>query len=122
MEAEDEKVTTKVALSQIRAKLFADEFFSVDTPGQLLPDNFKHYDLRKQAGNETLLRDTIHSSQTILPIQNLGEVAFIMQRYKDAFAFLDMTLKLYKIHDVHNLLKYKVLTLLGALLETQGDV
>ena len=45
-----------------------------------------------------------------------------MQRYKDAFAFLDMTLKLFKIHDVHNLLKYKVLTLLGSLLETQGDV
>ena len=44
-----------------------------------------------------------------------------MQRYKDAFAFLDVALKLYKVHDMHNLLKFKVLTLLGSLLETQGD-
>ena len=43
----DSAGTAKVALSQIRAKLFADEFFGLDTPGQLLPDNFKHYDLRK---------------------------------------------------------------------------
>ena len=44
-----------------------------------------------------------------------------MQRHKDSFAFLDIALKLYKIHDMHNLLKFKVLTLLGSLLETQGD-
>jgi len=83
-----------------------------------LPDNFKHYDLRQQASNEELLRAAIQSSQSILPVQNLGEMAFIMQRYKDAFALLDIALKLYKIHDLQNLLKYKVLTLLGSLLET----
>ena len=44
-----------------------------------------------------------------------------MQRHKDAFSFLDMALKLYKVHDMHNLLKFKVLTLLGSLLESQGD-
>ena len=32
-----------------------------------------------------------------------------------------MALKLYKVHDMHNLLKFKVLALLGGLLETQGD-
>ena len=94
------KGTAKVPLSQIKAKLFSDEFFNVDQPGQLLPDNFKHYDLRNQAANEELLRTAIQSSQTILPIQNLGEMAFIMQRYKDAFALLDISLKLYKIHDL----------------------
>ena len=67
------------------------------------------------------MQETIKNSQTILPIQNLGEVAFIMQRYKDAFAFLDIALKLYKINDMQNLLKFKVLTLLGSLLQTQGD-
>ena len=45
-----------------------------------------------------------------------------MQRHKDSFAFLDMALKLYKIHDMQNLLKFKVLALLGSLLETQGDL
>ena len=64
------------------------------------------------------MKTAMKSSQSILPVQNLGEVAFIMQRNKDAFAFLDIALKLYKIHDVHNLLKFKVLTLLGSLLET----
>ena len=44
-----------------------------------------------------------------------------MQRPKDSFALLDMALKLYKVHDMHNLLKFKVLALLGSLLETQGD-
>ena len=44
-----------------------------------------------------------------------------MQRHKDAFAFLDVALKLYKNHDMHNLLKFKVLTLLASLLESQGD-
>ena len=86
-----------------------------------MPKDFKHYDLKKNAANESLLKTTIRSGQSILPIQNLGEVAFIMQRYKDSFAFLDMALKLYKIHDLQNLLKFKVLTLLGSLLETQGD-
>ena len=45
-----------------------------------------------------------------------------MQRYKDSFAFLDMALKLYKVHDMNNLLKFKVLALLGSLLESQGDI
>ena len=58
---------------------------------------------------------------SILPIQNLGEIAFIMQRYRDAFALLDMCLKMYKLFDSHNLLKYKVMTMLGSCLESQGD-
>lgn len=105
-------------VAMIKAKLFSDEFFSLEPPGELLPTDFKHYDLKQNAANEQLLATTIRSSQTILPIQNLGEVAFIMQRYKDSFAFLDAALKLYKVHDMHNLLKFKVLTLLGSLLET----
>ena len=112
---------TQVSIAAIKAKLVSDEFFSLEPPGELLPANFKHYDLKQNAANEQLLKIAIKSSQTILPIQNLGEVAFIMQRFKDSFAFLDMALKLYKVHDMHNLLKFKVLTLLGSLLETQGD-
>ena len=109
-------------LALIKSKLLSDEFFNLEPPGELLPSDFKHYDLKQNAANETLLKTAIKSSQTILPIQNLGEVAFVMQRYKDSFAFLDMALKLYKIHDMRNLLKFKVLTLLGSLLESQGDV
>lgn len=105
-------------MAQIVSKLVADEFFSLEPPGELLPAEFKHYDLKKNAENEQLCKILIKSSQTILPIQNLGEVAFVMQRFKDSFAFLDMALKLYKVHDMNNLLKFKVLTLLGSLLES----
>jgi hypothetical protein len=51
----------------------------------------------------------------------LGEVAHIMQRRKEAFMLLDMTIKLYKTLDWQNLLKFKALAMLGSLLESQGD-
>ena len=59
--------------------------------------------------------------QSILPIQNLGEIAHIMQRRKEAFTLLDMCIKLYKNLDWQNLLKFKALTMLGSLLDSQGD-
>ena len=118
MEQGEGKGHAQVPQALVKAKLFTDEFFTPDPPGEILPQDFKHYDLKQNAVNEQLLSVAIKNSQTILPIQNLGEVAFIMQRYKDSFALLDIALKLYKVHDLNNLLKYKVLTLLGSLLET----
>lgn len=59
---------------------------------------------------------------SILPLQNLGEIAHIMQRRKEAFTLLDMCIKLYKSLDWQNLLKFKALTMLGSLLESQGDI
>mmetsp|Transcript_15660 Transcript_15660/g.11395 ORF Transcript_15660/g.11395 Transcript_15660/m.11395 type:complete len:124 (+) Transcript_15660:203-574(+) len=44
-----------------------------------------------------------------------------MQELKGAFTLLDVAMKLYKGLDQGNLLKYKVLSLLGSLLETQKD-
>lgn len=121
VQADGGEKAAKVPIALIKAKLLSDEFFNLEPAGELLPKNFKQYDLKQNAANEQLLKTTIKSSQSILPIQNLGEVAFVMQRFKDSFAFLDMSLKLYKVHDMHNLLKFKVLTLLGSLLESQGD-
>ncbi len=45
-----------------------------------------------------------------------------MQRRKEAFTLLDMSIKLYKAMDWNNLLKYKALCMLGSLLESQGDI
>jgi hypothetical protein len=59
---------------------------------------------------------------SILPVQNLGEIAHIMSRRKEAFTLLDMTIKLYKSLDWSNLLKFKALAMLGSLLESQGDI
>jgi len=47
-------------------------------------------------------------------------MAFIMGKIKEAFALLDMSLKLYRHLDQGNLLKFKNLTLLGCLLESQN--
>jgi hypothetical protein len=33
----------------------------------------------------------------VLPIQNLGEMAYIIQKYTEAFSLLDIALKLYKV-------------------------
>ena len=48
-------------------------------------------------------------------------MAFIVGRHRDSFALLDICMKLYKTLDFENLLKFKTLTLLGSLLESQGD-
>ncbi len=44
-----------------------------------------------------------------------------MQRKKEAFTLLDMSIKLYKNLDWSNLLKFKALTMLGSLLHSEGD-
>ena len=108
-------------MSLIKQKLFADEFFSLKPAGEILPSPLKHYDLKANAANEQLLQHTFTQPASILPIQNIGEIAFIMQKYRDAFALLDACLKMYKLHDRHNLLKFKCMTMLGSLLESQGD-
>jgi hypothetical protein len=41
-----------------------------------------------------------------------------MQRYKESFALMDICIKLYKTIDPTNMLKYKVLSFLGSLLDT----
>ena len=108
-------------MSLVKQKLFTDEFFSLEPPGEILPQAIKHYDLKANAANEQLLQQAFTVPASILPIQNLGEIAFIMQKYRDGFALLDMSLKMYKLFDGHNLLKFKCMTMLGSLLESQGD-
>ena len=49
-------------IAMIKAKLLSDEFFSLSPPGELLPANFKHYDLKQNAANEELLKTAIKSS------------------------------------------------------------
>ena len=115
---EGESQQAKVEMSLIKSKLFSDEFFSLQPEGEILPQAIKHYDLKANALNEQLLRHTFSIPASILPIQNLGEIAFIMQKYRDGFALLDMALKMYKLFDNHNLSKFKVMTMLGGLLES----
>ena len=110
----------EVRMIDIETKLFVDEFFDPKVYSPLPPD-FKQYDVLHNARNEQFLRKVFTNPPVILPIQNLGEIAFILQKTKEAFALLDISIKLYKNLDPDNLLKYKNLALLGALLESQGQ-
>ena len=50
--AEGESQQKTVAMSLIKQKLFADEFFSLEPAGEILPTPVKHYDLKANAANE----------------------------------------------------------------------
>ncbi len=99
--------------------MFVDEFFDPNAK-EIIPKDYKSYDMKNHQYNEKFLKAFITRAETTLPIQNLGEMAFIIQKYKEAFALLDIALKLYKVGpgDPTNTLKFKVLSLLGSLLDT----
>ena len=80
----------------LKQKVFVEEFFSLDPRGQFLAPNFKHYNLLNNAENEQFLKETFKVPASILPIQNMGEIAYIMRKMKDSFALLDASLKLYR--------------------------
>ena len=112
----------EVKLSYIQQKLFVDEFFSYETRGQILPPEIQHYDMKQMNKNELFLNDLFKVPATILPMQNLGEIAQIMEQPKSSFCLLDMCLKLYKNKDPLNLSKFKTLAMIGSLLESAGDM
>jgi len=64
-----------------------------------MPAKFKYYDIKENAANEKFLKELFEMPPVVLPMQNLGEMAFIMQRHREAFSLLDMSLKLHKILD-----------------------
>jgi len=64
------------------------------------------------------LHELIKRPDSILPIQNIGEIAYILQKYEEGFVQLDIALKLYKLIDMENLMKFKTLSLIGALLDS----
>ena len=61
-EVAGDQSSLRVPISVIKAKLFSDEFFSLTPPGELLPAEFKHYDLKQNAANEKLLQAAIRNS------------------------------------------------------------
>ena len=71
--------------------------------------------------SELFLGETFQNALSTLPVQNLGELLFIVQRDKEAFTCLDMSLKLYKNLNKNSLTQFKALALLGSLLDRQGD-
>ena len=66
----------EVNMIDIQTKLFVDEFFNTETK-DIVKKDFKQYDLMNNAQNEAFLTQVFQNPPVILPIQNLGEVAFI---------------------------------------------
>lgn len=112
------KQTTEVSVEQVAKKLFIDQFLALEPRGEFATQKISSYDLKENAKNEAFLKSMFKQPPVILPLQNLGEVALIMHKFRDAFAFLDMSLKLFKSLDPQNLLQFKTMTLLGSLLES----
>jgi hypothetical protein len=77
--------------------------------------------MRQMQKNDEFLKGVFKVPASILPLQNLGEIAFIMNQPNAAFCLLDMCTKLYKHIDSTNLAKFKALTLLGSLLDRAGS-
>ena len=118
-----ETKTQEVSLEKLKQKVFVDEFFDPSAK-DIIPKDHKSYDMKNHQYNEKFLAALFTRSESTLPIQNMGEMAFIIQKYKESFSILDIALKLYKVGpnaDPTNTLKYKVLSLLGSLLDTQQD-
>ena len=68
----------EVSIAQIKQKLFVDEFFDPSYCKQSLPKAFKQYDLKHNAYNEQFLAGVFTKAESILPIQNLGEIEYII--------------------------------------------
>jgi len=87
----------EVELTLIKQKLFVDEFFDPTLGnGEVIKKDWKHYDVRDNMANEAFLGQTFRQPPSALPIQNLGEMLFVVKKDKEAFCMLDMALKLYK--------------------------
>lgn len=86
-----------VNMDLITLKLFVDELFHLKQgTGEVIPQNLKTYDMMNNIANEKFLKTAFKMPLTILPLQNLGEIAMIMQKDKQAFVLLDMCIKCYK--------------------------
>jgi len=72
--------------------------------------------MKQMQKNDEFLKGLFKVPATILPLQNLGEIAFTSGEPNKAFCLFDMCVKLYRHMDPDNLLRYKALALLGSLL------
>jgi hypothetical protein len=55
-----------------------------------------------------------------MPLQNLGDMAFIFGKHKEAMIFDDISLKVLGGHDPGNELKYKIVSQLASILDFLG--
>ena len=91
----DEEV--EVSVADLEMRHFAKGFFDVNSL-EIVTD-FNTYDIRQNARNEVMLKHVFQRPQSTLPVQNLGELSFLLQKSREAFSYLDMSLKMFKSLD-----------------------
>lgn len=72
-----EDASSEVTLQDLETKMLFEDFFNPEILDIVKP-NFGSYDLMKNAKNEQFLKTAFKNPPSILPIQNLGEIAFIL--------------------------------------------
>ena len=80
--------------------MLVDDYFNPDDYN--LDREFKSYDLMQNAKNETFLQSVFTNPPVILPLLNLGEICYILQKPRPAMALLDMSIKSFKSIDPEN--------------------
>jgi hypothetical protein len=67
----------EVSMEMLKQKIFVDEFFD-PLSKDIIPKDYKSYDMKNHQYNEKFLKALITRGETTLPVQNLGEMAFII--------------------------------------------
>ena len=88
----------QMKMADIDMKLFFDQFFD-DKSLEIVKGNFEHYDIRNHQKNSSFIQYAFRQAPSTLPVQNLGELSFLLQRSQEAFSYLDMSLKMFVNHD-----------------------
>ena len=66
-----------MSLEKLKQKVFVDEFFDINSK-DIIPKDHKSYDMKNHQYNEKFLAALFSRSESTLPIQNMGEMAFII--------------------------------------------
>ena len=107
-------------VADLEMKLFVSDFFDRDSIE--LVKGWKHYDFSQGARNQIFVQHVFRNPASILPIQNLGEISLLLpQKPMEAFSYLDMSVQMFKQLQPDNTQQYKSLTLLGILLDREGQ-
>ena len=74
----DSAQTSEVSMERLKQKLFVDEFFDPKAKDILPKNGITTYEIKNHPYNEKFLQALFTKGETVLPIQNIGEMAYII--------------------------------------------
>jgi tetratricopeptide (TPR) repeat protein len=109
----------ELSVVQMKQKLFVDEFFDTSIKETLIQD-YKNYDLKDNAINEKMIGEIFEKGESALPISNLAEISVLFNKLKEALALFDVSLKIVSNKEPDNLLRFKLVSYLAAIVNYMG--